>query len=609
MVTKNILLILLFILIFGCDGPYFKIPKEADSTPPLITITSPAQNEIVSDSVLIAIYAFDNDELETVELYLNDQLILAQKEGPFQIYWDTKNAEEDSYYFIQAKAIDINDNYNQTKRIQIYVDNLPNPDEIDPSGAIIYPASGQILSDSVQWIIEANDNDIVSYVKFIIDGDSVYTDLQSPYKYVWGTNSFSDKSYALSALVEDISGNKATIGPISVFVDNIPQPDTTPPVGNIIYPPSSSIVSGVIPIKVSAYDNDSIKQVDFSINGELLSSDDTHPYEYLWDTNQETDQENHMISIVITDISNNKTILTTISVFVSNSPAGGGPIVNIISPASNQIVSGIVEISAQAFDQNGILKIEFYHNGNLAGTDLDYPFSFSWNTTSEIDDSDHLWTAIAFDNYETSSQSQAIILHVDNEDNISPTGLILYPYAGQHISGLVQIQVSASDNTGISNVNFLINGILESTDETDPYTYDWNTNNEEDEIEHLIQVNILDINDNQTSLGPIAVYVDNDSLPANDNIPPIISMLYPLSGQTVGGNVTIETFVSDNHGILEVKFYINNILSATVIDSPYSYNWDTTTLVSGSENSLYVKATDFSGNETHSQPILIIIEN
>ena len=48
MVTKNILLILLFILIFGCDGPYFKIPKEADSTPPLITITSPAQNEIVS---------------------------------------------------------------------------------------------------------------------------------------------------------------------------------------------------------------------------------------------------------------------------------------------------------------------------------------------------------------------------------------------------------------------------------------------------------------------------------------------------------------------------------------------------------------------------------
>ena len=162
---------------------------------------------------------------------------------------------------------------------------------------------------------------------------------------------------------------------------------------------------------------------------------------------------------------------------------------------------------------------------------------------------------------------------------------------------------------GISNVNFLINGILESTDETDPYTYDWNTNNEEDEIEHLIQVNILDINDNQTSLGPIAVYVDNDSLPANDNIPPIISMLYPLSGQTVGGNVTIETFVSDNHGILEVKFYINNILSATVIDSPYSYNWDTTTLVSGSENSLYVKATDFSGNETHSQPILIIIEN
>ena len=597
------------ILILGCDGPYFKIPKEADSTPPLITITNPAQNEIVSDSVLIAVYAFDNDELEIVELYLNDQLVLAKKEGPFQIYWDTKNAGEDSYHFIQAKAIDINDNYNQTKRIQIFVDNLPNPDETDPNGVIIYPGSGQIVSDSVHWIIEASDNDSIRFVRFIIDGDSIYTDSQSPYEYVWETSSFSDKSYTLSAIVEDISANRTVIGPISVFVDNIPEPDTSPPIGNIINPPSSSTVSGVIPIKVSAYDNDSIKHVEFSINGELLSSDNTHPYEYLWDTNQETDQENHLISIMITDLSNNKAMLTTISVFVSNSPSGVGPIVNIISPASNQTVSGDVEISAQAYDQNGILKVEFYHNDNLAGTDTDYPFSFSWNTSLEIDDSDHLWTVLAYDNYENSTQSQAIVLYVDNEDNIAPTGLILYPYAGQHLSGTVEIQVSASDNMGISNVDFLINGSLKSTDETNPYTYNWNTNNEEDESEHLIQINILDINDNNTLLGPIAVYIDNDSLPASDDIPPVVSMLFPLSGQTVGGNITIETFVSDNHGISEVKFYINSILTETVVATPYSYDWDTTTLVNGSENSLYVKATDLSGNETHSQPILVIIEN
>ena len=150
---------------------------------------------------------------------------------------------------------------------------------------------------------------------------------------------------------------------------------------------------------------------------------------------------------------------------------------------------------------------------------------------------------------------------------------------------------------------------LKSTDETNPYTYNWNTNNEEDEIEHLIQINILDINDNNTLLGPIAVYIDNDSLPASDDIPPVVSMLFPLSGQTVGGNITIETFVSDNHGISEVKFYINSILTETVVATPYSYDWDTTTLVNGSENSLYVKATDLSGNETHSQPILVIIEN
>ena len=56
-----------------------KIQGSQDKQLPKTDVSSQVA-EIVSDSGLIAIYAFDNDELETVELYLNDQLILAQKE-------------------------------------------------------------------------------------------------------------------------------------------------------------------------------------------------------------------------------------------------------------------------------------------------------------------------------------------------------------------------------------------------------------------------------------------------------------------------------------------------------------------------------------------------
>ena len=76
--------LLLLLLVLGCDGPYFKIPKEPDSTAPILTITNPADQATVTDTVLISVYAFDNDELELVELFLNNETVLSQNVEPFE---------------------------------------------------------------------------------------------------------------------------------------------------------------------------------------------------------------------------------------------------------------------------------------------------------------------------------------------------------------------------------------------------------------------------------------------------------------------------------------------------------------------------------------------
>ena len=68
---KTIVLLLL-LLVLGCDGPYFKIPEEPDTSPPLLTITNPADQSTVADTVLITVYAFDKDEIELVDLFLNE---------------------------------------------------------------------------------------------------------------------------------------------------------------------------------------------------------------------------------------------------------------------------------------------------------------------------------------------------------------------------------------------------------------------------------------------------------------------------------------------------------------------------------------------------------
>jgi len=602
---KTIVLLLL-LLVMGCDGPYFKIPKEPDTSPPLLTITNPADQSTVADTILISVYAFDNDEIELVELFLNDESVLSQNEGPFEYPWITTEYTEDQHHTIQARATDISENYNQTNKIQVLVDNVPNPDLVSPTGTILHPTNGQTVTDTVQWVVAAADNDSVASVTFYIDGDSITNDAELPYEFTWVTYAVADQVYALSTTILDVSGNSTILGPISVIVDNIPAPDTTPPTGNITYPPSSASVSGTVTIKVSAYDDTAVDQVQFSIDGTEMLADNAEPYEYNWDTTIETDQTDHLVSVTITDQAGNVAVLSTIFVFVNNTGDGTGPSVTITSPASNQTVSGDVEITASAYDESGVIRVEFYQNGSLAGTDTEAPYAHTWDTNGESDDTDYTWAAKAFDTGENSAQSQFIILHVDNDDNAPPSGFILYPYAGQHLSGEVEIQVSATDNQGVASVDFAINGTVESSDASEPYSYVWNTTVAAEDEQHIIQVTITDLSGNTAELTPMAVFVDND---LTDTTPPVVSILSPVSGQNVSGTVTVSAFASDNVAVAEVNFFIDDSLTSTTTESPYSYLWGTQALPDSSEHIIRVSALDPAGNETNAQPIIVTVQN
>ena len=130
----------------SCEGPLFDVPADDDTIPPTLTITYPADQSILSDTVLITAYAFDNVELDTVQIYLNDSIVHSSKEGPFIFQWVTTNFEEDASHTIRAKAIDHQGNINYTNTLRVTVDNLDNS---PPTGAIIFPFTGQTLSGEI----------------------------------------------------------------------------------------------------------------------------------------------------------------------------------------------------------------------------------------------------------------------------------------------------------------------------------------------------------------------------------------------------------------------------------------------------------------------------
>ena len=90
--SKYLILMSLFI---SCEGPLFEIPPEPDTTAPMVVITNPADNATLSDSVLITIYASDNDEVKLVQLFINDSLVLDSIQDPYEYKWNTKDYLED----------------------------------------------------------------------------------------------------------------------------------------------------------------------------------------------------------------------------------------------------------------------------------------------------------------------------------------------------------------------------------------------------------------------------------------------------------------------------------------------------------------------------------
>jgi len=139
--------------------------------------------------------------------------------------------------------------------------------------------------------------------------------------------------------------------------------------------------------------------------------------------------------------------------------------------------------------------------------------------------------------------------------------------------------------TGVSKVEFYIDGALKSTDTTSPYNYSWDTKTIGDGS-HTILAKAYD-NASPVNVGQASATV------TVDNTAPSVSVTAPTNGATVSGvAVTVSANASDTAGIQKVEFYRDTTtLIGTDTTSPYSTSWDSTTVANGS-HTLSAKAYD-----------------
>ena len=97
-------------------------------------------------------------------------------------------------------------------------------------------------------------------------------------------------------------------------------------------------------------------------------------------------------------------------------------------------------------------------------------------------------------------------------------------------------------------------------------------------------------------------------LVAIDGGAPTVSITSPASGAVLTGTVTLAADASDDGGIDHVDFLVDAQLVGTDTTSPYTFDWDSSTVGSGG-HSITARAVDGANNATTSAAVPVTVGN
>jgi hypothetical protein len=213
-------------------------------------------------------------------------------------------------------------------------------------------------------------------------------------------------------------------------------------------------------------------------------------------------------------------------------------------------------------------------------------------------------------------KSQAIQLYfLGAEDAALSTGFILDKVnlmvsgGGSHVptiiagesgsSEIITFFATASDDVGVTKVEFYVDDILKGTDDSSPYDQALDSKTLVNGS-HILVAKAYDAEGNMGTSTPVTFIINNQGV----DPPPVIS----VSESGISGTITFSATATDNIGVTKVEFYVDKTLKGTDTTSPYSMALDSLTLAEGS-HSLTGKAYDTVGNMSTSPAVTFTVNN
>ncbi len=255
--------------------------------------------------------------------------------------------------------------------------------------------------------------------------------------------------------------------------------------------------------------------------------------------------------------------------------------------------AGVVVTLTAVDNASGVASIRYTTDGTdptgTHGSLYIGPFTLSATTTVRYR---------AFDNAGNAEPVNSQLITVDTAP---PTVSLTAPADGATVSGSIVLSASASDNTAVDHVNFLVDGNNVGTATSAPWSINWNSASVADG-QHSITAVGFDTVGNSTTSSAHTVTVSNNAPPTS------ISMSSPANGATVSGGVALSASVTGTPPD-HVNFLVDGNNVGTATSAPWSINWDSTT-VSDGQHSISARAVDAAGNTTAtSDPVTVTVNN
>ncbi|WP_073043808.1 Ig-like domain-containing protein [Cnuella takakiae] len=364
-------------------------------------------------------------------------------------------------------------------------------------------------------------------------------------------------------------------------LSTIPVVSLTTPVANASFDAQASIR-----LTASASDPDGIKQVAFYNGTTLLGTDSAAPYEFTWNN---VGAGKYELSVKATDAKGQVGNSAAVAIQVVNSK----PAITLLTPVAGNTYEapGSVRIAADATDDDGIARVDFYDGTNLLGSDHTAPYEFTWN-------------GVAAGSYNVSARAIDVKGHITQSAvapvsiiNQAPTVTLTSPVAGSSFQApaTVTVAADASDAGGIEKVAFYRDGILVNTDSIAPYAFTW-TNAAGGTYSFTARA--FDRDGLSTTSTAATITIAGDK--------PLLMLTSPVANAsyTAPGSVRLTATASDADGIHRVEFYKGNTLLISERAAPYDQTW---TNVAPGTYTIHARAYDKLGNLTVSNSVTITV--